>query len=74
MHITNIRKHPPVTATENQDIDIEIFVGKLDALIQSFNSQFRDFDQCRLLLKLFADPFGVSVDDLITSRIPAVTY
>ena len=41
------------------DIDTNIYVGKLDELIQSFNSRFHDFDRCRLLIKLFADPFSV---------------
>ena len=42
-----------------RDIDTNIYVGKLDALIQSFNSRFHDFDRYRLLIKLFADPFSV---------------
>ncbi|KAL3857057.1 hypothetical protein ACJMK2_011753 [Sinanodonta woodiana] len=48
----------------SQDIDTKVYVTKLDILVQSFNSRFYDFDQCRLLIKLFADPFSVSVDDL----------
>ena len=38
-----------------RDIDTNIYLEKLDALIQSFNSLFLDFDQGRLLMKLFAD-------------------
>jgi len=49
---------------KNQDNDTEIYVGKQDALTQSVNSRFCDFDQCKLLTKLFADLFGVSADDL----------
>ncbi|KAL3876875.1 hypothetical protein ACJMK2_034657 [Sinanodonta woodiana] len=49
---------------KSQDIDTKVYVAKLDALVQSFNSRFHDFDQCRLLMKLFADQFSVSVDDL----------
>ncbi|KAL3841521.1 hypothetical protein ACJMK2_019654 [Sinanodonta woodiana] len=48
----------------SQGIDTKVYVAKLDTLVQSFNSRFHDFDQCRLLMKLFADPFNVSVDDL----------
>ncbi|XP_076360587.1 general transcription factor II-I repeat domain-containing protein 2A-like isoform X1 [Tachypleus tridentatus] len=49
---------------KNQDIDTQVYVGKLDTLIQSFNSWYHDFDQCRLLMKHFAYLFSVSVDDL----------
>lgn len=49
---------------ENRDIDTQIYVGRLDALNKSFNTRFQDFDKCRLLMKLFADPFGVSVGNL----------
>ena len=49
---------------KNQNTDAEIYAGKLGALIQFINSWVWDFNQCRLLMKLFADPFVVSVDDL----------
>ncbi|KAL3854966.1 hypothetical protein ACJMK2_014201 [Sinanodonta woodiana] len=49
---------------KSQDIGTKVYVAKLDTLAQSCNSWFRDFDQCRVLMKRFADPFSVSVDDL----------
>ncbi|KAL3861179.1 hypothetical protein ACJMK2_007244 [Sinanodonta woodiana] len=60
MHFPTFQSH----LQKSQDIGTTVYVAKLDTLVQSFNSRFHDFDQCRLLMKLCADPFSVSVDDL----------
>jgi len=49
---------------ENQDIDTQNYVGKLEALIHSFNCRFQDFEQRRQQMQIFADPFAVPMDEV----------
>ena len=49
---------------KNQNINTQSYVGKLEAVINSFNCRFQDFEQCRQQIQVFADPFAVPMNQV----------
>ena len=55
-----IQKHTTVAAINTQS-----YIGKLEALINSFNGRFQDFEQCRQKkMQAFADPFALPMNQV----------
>lgn len=45
----------------NIEVNFDIFLPKLDMLIEDFNRRFSQFDDLKMSINLFSDPFNIDI-------------